>query len=529
MKPIRTEPVHLVGSGPGDARLITVKGRELLERADIVIYDYLANPELLAHVPDGATMFYVGKKGYTRHVTQDEIDELLVTQALENPEACIVRLKGGDPFVFGRGGEEALALAAAGVDVEVVPGITAGVAAPAYAGIPVTHRGIACSVAFVTGRETPDKVGSDIDWDHLATGVDTICFYMGIRTLPTITSKLMGAGRAPETPVALVRWGSLPRQETLVSTLADVVADVERVGFEAPAIIVVGEVVSLREELAWFEKSPLFGKRIVVTRSRTQASALVERLSAEGADVLELPTIRIEPIADTSRITAAIDELPKTDWVVFTSANGVERFFDVLHDTGQDARAFASARVAAIGPSTARALSARGITADLVPSEYVAEGVVRALLDAGAAGSRVMIPRALVARDILPEALTEAGCTVDVVPVYETVVDGAEAAEGVLAALKDGTVDGITFTSSSTVKNFLTVMKKALEQDEETDIDVHDLLARVDIFSIGPITTDTLRSFDLEPTASADTFTIPGLVAAIHETYVDERGKETNR
>ncbi len=507
-------PVYLVGAGPGDAGLITVKGRSLVQSADILIYDYLANPTFLSWARPDAELVFVGKKGFSEHVTQDQINACIVAAAQAHPEARIVRLKGGDPFVFGRGGEEALALTEAGIPFEVVPGVTAGAAAPAYAGIPVTHRGMASSVALVTGHETPDKPETAIDWDHLARGIDTLCFYMGIRSLPLIVERLTAAGRAADTPVALVRWGSTPRQETLVSTLDQVVDEVKRRDFQAPAIIVVGEVVRLRERLSWFEDRPLFGKRIVVTRARAQASDLVARLAADGADVFEFPVIRIKanPVDETYQ--DAIAQLSSFNWVVFTSANGVSCFFDAMESQGRDARAFGSARIAAIGSATAAELADRGIIADAVPDEYVAEAVADVLVESGIDGARILLARAEMARNVLPERLQEAGAQVQVLPVYKTVADGAAQAADLVDRLREGQVDAITFTSSSTVRNLIDVVARACPGGREEAL---GLLAGTALESIGPITSKTLRAQGLDPAAQADTYTIDGLIALLRE------------
>ena len=504
-------PLALIGSGPGDPELITCKGRRLLSEADIIIYDYLANPKFLALAKPDARLISVGKKGFTKHITQDEINAILIEQAQAYPKARIVRLKGGDPFLFGRGGEEAQALAAVGIPFEIVPGITAGIAAPAFAGIPVTQRHVASSVAFITGHETPEKTESSIDWKHLALGCDTLCFYMGVKNLPMISRRLIEAGRSPKTPVALVRWGSLPEQESLVSTLDCVADDAQKRNFQAPAIIVVGEVVQLREQLSWFERRPLFGKTVVVTRARTQASGLTKRLEHLGARVLEVPAIRIEALPDTDCLQAAIASLGAYAWTIFTSVNGADLFFAALRRAGLDARAFAGCKVAAIGEATAEACIRWGIYPDLVPERYVAESMAEALLDAGAAGKRILIPRAQEARETLPELLGEAGCEVNVLPLYQTLPEyGSSSLKQAIELMGEGGVDAVTFTSSSTVKNFWALM------EEECGADcTRQLLEKTGLFSIGPVTSKTLHEFGLEPTAEATIYTIEGLIACL--------------
>ncbi|MCR5582909.1 MAG: uroporphyrinogen-III C-methyltransferase [Eggerthellaceae bacterium] len=515
--------VYLIGAGPGDPGLLTCRAREVLQAADVVIYDYLASDAVMRFANRQAKRIFVGKKGFSAHVTQEEINACIIQEA-RVPGLVIARLKGGDPFVFGRGGEEGLALREAGIPFKVVPGVTAGVAAPAYAGIPVTHRRVATSVTLVTGHETPEKNESGINWEFLAKGGDTLCFYMGIRDLPTIVRKLIEGGRAADTPVALVRWGTTPRQETLVATLETVVDKVREAQFKAPAIIVVGDVVSLRNDLSWFEDAPLFGKTVVVTRSREQASALSGRLNVLGADVVEFPTIEIAPRAMDDELTSAIAELSAGafDWVVFTSANGVSCFFDMLCAQGCDARAFAGSKIAAIGPATAQALKARGLHADLVPPRFVAESVVASLSEAcDLSAASILIPRASAARDVLPASLSEAGATVRVVPVYDTVMPHDEEAGDLVERLRSGEVSAVTFTSSSTARNFASMVRDACEPCEWPA-----LLSGVQLASIGPITSNTMRKEGMEPTCEAPTYTIPALAHLVEDVLSNE--KENN-
>lgn len=513
-KPIGRVEVFLVGAGPGDPGLMTVAGAAALKRADVVVYDYLANPLLLAHAPGSSECVYVGKKGFSNHVTQNEINSLLVDKArrLEaRGGGVLVRLKGGDPFVFGRGGEEAAALRDAGVACSIIPGVTSGIAAPAYAGVPVTHRGMASSVAFIAGSEDPTKDESSLDWEGIAHGADTLCFYMGVRNLPLISRKLMEAGRDPETPVMLVRWATTPDQEVLSGTLATIAESAAAVGFKAPAIIVVGAVVALRERIAWYESGPLAGMTIAVTRARSQISALALRLRSLGACVLELPAIAIAPLPSYDEVDACIADLRSYRFVVFTSANGVKAFFDRLSHAGLDSRALASARVAAIGPATAEELKGYGIAADFVPCEYRAEAVADQLIEAGLAdGDRILVARAFEAREILPSMLRARGASVDVVPVYRTVAPSRESVEPSLSRLLAGDVDAVTFTSSSTVRNFASLVN-------DVSADSSSLLEGLSCYSIGPITSAAAFDEGFSIAAEAKEYTIPGLVEAIVE------------
>jgi uroporphyrinogen III methyltransferase/synthase len=387
--------------------------------------------------------------------------------------------------------------------------VSSGYAAPAYAGIPVTHRGVTTDMAFVTGHEDPTKETSEINWDKLATAVGTICFFMGIKNLPEITSKLVENGRPAETPVALVRWGTTPRQEVLTGTLADIAEKAEAVHFKAPAITIVGEVVKLREQLKWFEDKPLFGKTIVVTRSRTQASELTDRLADLGAEVLEFPTIKIVDPESWAPLDDAIRNLDVYHWLVFTSVNGVDKFFERLREGRRDARALSKARIAAIGPATAARCADHGITPDYVPSEYRAEGVLEGFCERGVGeGVRVLIPRALEAREVLPDTLRDRGAIVDVVTAYRTVLGAGETS--VLERLSEGTIDVVTFTSSSTVKNFVQLAE---------GMDVAACMKDVLVASIGPITSETAEGLGLKVGVEAKEFTIPGLVQAVCDHY----------
>lgn len=496
--------VYLVGAGPGDSRLITVKAVDCLKKAQVVVYDHLADDRILRWASAEAELIYVGKVSANHTMKQENISRLLVDKAKENK--CVVRLKGGDPFVFGRGGEEALLLAEHRIPFEIVPGVTSAISVPAYAGIPVTQRRMAVSFAVVTGHEDPTKGESAIRWDKLATAVDTLVFLMGVENLPHITGQLMAHGRAADTPAAVIRWGTKPEQETLTTTLGEAAAAVKAAGLKPPAIFVVGEVVKLREKIGWFDNfatRPLFGTTVLVTRARAQASALTTKLDALGARCIELPAIKIAPPPDRYQaVDAAIERLSTYDWLIFTSTNGVDAFFARLFAAEKDARSLANARIAAIGKSTAQRLKAYGLSADLMPGEFRAEGILAALKGELSPGARVLIPRALEAREVLPDSLREYGAVVDVAPVYETVTEEDDPAF-VRELLAAGDIDFVTFASSSTVKNLVKLLGDAA------------LLKKTKIIAIGPITAETCASFGLTPTAVAEEYTIDGMVSAI--------------
>lgn len=494
--------VYLIGAGPGDPGLLTIKAREILERADVLIYDYLANKDFLDYCREDCEILYVGKKGGDHTLPQEEINKLIIRKAEEG--RTIARLKGGDPYVFGRGGEEAEELVEAGVDFEVVPGITAGVAAPAYAGIPVTHRDHTTSVCFITGHEDPTKEKSGHDWAVYAKSTSTLVFYMGVKNLPMIADNLMKNGRPKDTPVALVRWGTRCNQQSFTSTLENVAAECERRGFKAPSIIVVGGVCSLHDKLGWFEKRPLIGKGVVVTRAREQASGLVRMLGDMGACVYEFPAISVEPLNDYEEVEKAIIGLAEYDWVVFTSVNGVRHFWKQLDQFKLDSRIMAGLEIAAIGPATAEALEIRGIRPDFVPDKYVAEHVVSGLLERGAAGKKILIPRALKAREVLPEELAKAGAEVRVLPVYETMLNSSDPGE-VLEAMGKGGIEYVTFTSSSTVENFF-------QRIDPEEMRKHP---GVKFACIGPITAKTLEGFGFKAHVQPEDYTVPALAHAL--------------
>lgn len=497
--------VYLVGAGPGDPGLITVRGLDCIRKAEVVVYDYLAGESLLEEAPASAERIYVGKRAGAHSMQQAEINSLLVSLAMSG--RTTVRLKGGDPFVFGRGGEECLALREAGIQFEVVPGITAGIAVPAYAGIPVTHRPVSSTLTFVTGHEDPLKDHSEVDWGALGPGTGTLVFYMGMRNLPGIVEQLITHGRAPDTPVALIRWGTRPEQETLTGTLSDIVERSSALGFQPPVLIVVGQVVDLRERLNWYESKPLFAKRILITRSRDQASDLARRLSELGALPIECPTISIQPPSDWAPVDDAIGSLAGVDWVVFTSANGVDRFIGRLLATGHDIRRLGPVRLCAIGPATAGALGRYHLRADLLPAESTSASIAGAFAALGdQTGVCILLPRADIAPVDLPRALEKLGAEVRCVTAYRTVrPDGQDAA---IASLVRGEIDVVTFTSSSTARNLIELLG--------SDVAVSCLNGTI-VASIGPVTSETLRASDVrvDVEARADDISVPGLVRAI--------------
>ncbi|MBN1865814.1 uroporphyrinogen-III C-methyltransferase [Candidatus Sumerlaeota bacterium] len=499
--------VYLVGAGPGDPGLLTLRGAACLGEADTAVYDYLVNPRILNHLREDCERVYVGKKAGEHSLSQDKINTLLIEKCREG--RCVVRLKGGDPFVFGRGGEEALALAKAGCRLEIVPGVTSGIAAPAYAGIPVTHRDRASIVTFVTGHEDPEKAASTIDWETLARVGGTLVFYMGVRNLDTIASSLIGHGLDRRTPAALVRWGTCPTQETLTGTLEDIAAQANASDFKPPAVLVVGDVVALRREIAWFETRPLFGQRILVTRARAQASEFVRRLDALGADVVEFPVMRIAPPEDAEPLRRAAREANGYDWIVFTSVNAVEAFFDAMRAEGLDARSLGGVRICAIGPATAARLEDFGLSADLIPDDYIAEAVAESLIATGEIrGTRILLPRSALGRPHLPETLREHGAQVDEVETYRTLRETPDNADAVRRDLEDGAIRVVTFASSSAVRYFV----ESLGDDVLRRIPRSARLA-----SIGPETTKTLRSLTDRPIDEARQHTIEGMIQLLIE------------
>ncbi|PZS13151.1 MAG: uroporphyrinogen-III C-methyltransferase [Solirubrobacterales bacterium] len=480
--------VYLVGAGPGDPGLLTARALELIATGDVIVYDRLIPDSALDRARTDAELVYAGKEGGGQSMPQAEIERLLIEHG--GAGRTVVRLKGGDPFVFGRGGEEAEALIQAGIPFEVIPGVTAGVAASAYAGIPVTHRDLASAVAFVTGHEDPAKPSDALDWRALAVFPGTLVVYMGVRRLGAIAQRLIASGRQRTEPAAVVERGTLPGQRVVTGTLATIAAVASEAGIRAPAIAVFGAVAGLREQLQWFERRPLVGVTVAVTRARAQASALAGRLRALGAAVVEAPAIRIVPL------DGAVPDLSRYDLVCLTSPNGVRLLFERLASAGMDTRALAGARVAAIGPGTATALRTHGIRADVVPERFVAEGLVEALVDVPV--KRALLARAGEARDVLPDALRARGAEVDVVALYETVAEPLGEAE--LEAV--GRADYVTFTSSSTVRFFFERAGGALQASPR-------------LVSIGPVTSDALRARGLEPDVEASRHDIEGLVQAL--------------
>ena len=494
--------VYLIGAGPGDPGLLTCKGRQALSEADVVVYDYLASDELLALARPDAEFIYVGKIAGNHAMKQGDINRLLIAKAKEGK--VVARLKGGDPYIFGRGGEEAEELVDAGVPFEEVPGISSSIAGPAYAGIPLTHRAWSSSVTIITGHEDPTKPGSVHNWDALARSASTLVFLMGMKNLPDIAAKLIASGMDKDTPAALVHWGTTSRQRSLASTLADLPDAAVREGFTNPSIIVVGDVVRLKDKLDWFEKKPLFGRTVVVTRAREQASESADLFARKGAHVIQFPTITISPLRDYGELDEAVANLSRYGWLVFTSVNGVRFFRERLHALKLDARALHGVKVAAIGPATAKAVEAMGVYADLVPSSYVAEGVAEAMLKLGMKGQRVLLPRAREAREVLPEALRAAGAEVDVITAYEN-VPSEENREEVMKALEEGRLDCVTFGSSSTVRNFLaSIPMETLQKHPE-----------VRFAAIGPVTAKTMHEMGMNVDIQPEQFTIPALVDAV--------------
>jgi uroporphyrinogen III methyltransferase / synthase len=488
--------VYLVGAGPGDPGLMTARSLELIAAVDAIYYDRLIPTGALDGAREDAELIYVGKQPGVPSVPQGEIGERLVEAGKAGKS--VVRLKGGDPFVFGRGGEEGEALRAAGVEFEVVPGVTAGVAATAYAGIPVTHRDDASAVAFVTGHDDPEKAETALDWDALAKFPGTLVFYMGVKRLPENAGSLIAAGRDPEQPAAAIERGTWPGQRTVTATLGTIAATVEREGIKAPALIVVGDVAARREELHWLERRPLHGRTVVVTRARAQASKFAATLRGLGATAVELPAIRVESRIESDEVRAAAAAIGDYDLVCLTSPNGVKELFAALSADGKDARSLAGATVAAIGPGTARALASHGIAADVIPERFVAEALVEALAGVEVEGKRVLIARAAEARDVLPDALRERGANLDVVALYETVREAPdekaiEAAQG---------ADYVTFTSSSTVTNLVEALGDRFP-------------AAARIISIGPVTSESIREAGLPLAVEADRHDVDGLLAAL--------------
>jgi len=498
--------LYLVGAGPGDPGLLTLKGKRCLEQADIVIYDYLANPRLLDYARPDAERRLVGKHGGGTRVEQSTINALIIEEASQGK--TVVRLKGGDPFIFGRGAEEAVAASDAGIEFEIVPGVSSAVAVPAYAGIPLTHRELASNVIFTTGYEYPNKPEPAVRWSELARSGSTLVILMAQRQLGANMSKLIDAGLDPATPVAVIEWGTRADQRTVVGSAATIAALASEQDIKPPALAVVGAVVRLRDQLSWFERQPLFGRRIVITRPRAQAPEFAERLEAWGAEVVPFPTIETAAPPSFAAFDNAIRRASDFDWVVFTSANGVRAFFERLRSVDADVRDWHRARFAAIGPQTARALEGYCVGVATVPDEFRAEAVVAALVKTGVAGKRILLPRAAGARSVLPQQLRQHGATVEDVPTYTTVVPQADA-QVLQDLLMSDAVDLVTFTSSSTVHNFVTLLKGK----------VADVLRHTTIGCIGPVTADTARSYGMQVAVQPIAYTVPAFVDALVEFF----------
>ncbi|NLB88937.1 MAG: uroporphyrinogen-III C-methyltransferase [Syntrophomonadaceae bacterium] len=506
--------VYLVGAGPGDPGLFTIKGKTILEKADVVVYDRLVSNQILNWAPANAELIYVGKASGNHALPQEEINALLVQKAKEGK--IVVRLKGGDPFLFGRGGEEALYVREHGIDFEIVPGITSAIAVPAYAGIPVTHRDNTSTLHIVTGHEKPGKQESSINWQQLAQGIGTIVFLMGVENLPYIAESLIANGKNPETPVALIRWGTLPEQEVLMGTLENIVEKVREANFRPPAVIVVGEVVNLRDSLSWVENKPLWGKRIIVTRARAQASGLVEKISELGGLPIEFPTISIEKEDNYTALLNAFKNISNYDWIVFTSVNAVEIFFEEFRKVNMDIRDLRGIKICAIGPTTRESLEKKCIIVDTMPDEYRAEGIIEELKDKIKPGNWVLLPRARGARSVLPEALKQWGAHVNEIYIYKAVAEKRVSKE-MFEEIMAGKVDFITFTSSSTVHNFINIvgLDNALRISKKTKL-----------ACIGPITANTAKEAGLSIDIVAKKYTIDGLITAIIDYLKFERGEE---
>ena len=503
--------VYLVGAGPGDPGLLTLKGLEAIKEADCIIYDFLANSRLLEHAKAGVETIYVGKKGSLKTIPQEEINALIIEKARKC--RTVVRLKGGDPFIFGRGGEEAEELKNAGIDFEVVPGVTSAIAAPAYAGIPLTHRDLSSAVTFITGQENPLKERTNIAWDRLSTGRGTLVFLMGWKSLPLIVQKLLENGWPTETPVALIRWGTMTRQVSCAGTLDNIIGLAKSLGMKPPVITVVGDVVNLRERLNWFESKPLFGKRILVTRALEQAGDFTRVLEKEGAEPLSFPTIKTVAPESYKPLDRAIKRLSAYDWAIFTSVNGVKYFFDRLYKLGLDVRELKGVKICAVGPMTAKAIERLGIRVDLTPKEFKAEGLLEALGKRSIKGKRFLLARAMKAREIIPEEIKRLGGKIDVVPAYRTVKPSKEAA-GLREIITSGGVDVVTFTSASTVTNFASVFKKS---------ELPGLLKGCKVACIGPITAEAAKKLGLSVDIMPKDYTIPALTRAMAEHFKNIR------
>jgi uroporphyrinogen III methyltransferase/synthase len=501
--------VYLVGAGPGNAGLIAVRGLELLQQADVVVYDRLVDDGLLVYASRDAELIFVGKSSGDHTIEQTEINRILVAKAKEGKS--VVRLKGGDPFVLGRGGEEAEFLFDNEIPFEVVPGVTSAVAVPAFAGIPVTHRSLASSFAVVTGHEDPSKDGSSVDWGRLASSVDTLVCLMGMGNIEKIVTEIISGGKSPDTPIALVQHGTTPRQRTVVGTLATIVKRVERAGLKPPVVIVVGNVVALRERLAWFDKQALFGKRVLVTRERSKASVLSRMLAERGAEAVELPVIEVKELSNTTELDGAVSSLRNYQWVLFTSVNGVDAFWQRMRAAGRDARWFENIKIGAIGPATAERLQDIGLYPDYISQEFTSESMLQGLAELGIAGCRILLPRSDIAPRELIEGLIKLGADPFEVAAYRTVSPNGVVSEGKRRLLA-GEIDVVTFTSSSTVTNLVGIL----------DGDV-DAINKAKVACIGPATASAAAKTGIRVDITAQEHTIPGLVSAIESYFKSKK------
>lgn len=492
---------YLVGAGPGDPGLLTIRGKECIELADVVVYDYLSNVEFLRYARPDAEKIYVGKKAKDHTLTQEGINKLIVEKARAGK--IVTRLKGGDPVLFGRGAEEAGELVDAGIAFEIVPGITSAIAGPAYAGIPVTHRSHCSQLTIFTGHEDPTKPESSLDYAKIAQADGTKVMLMGVERIEEITKKLIENGAKPNTPIALTRWATTGRQRTIEGTLETIAGIVQETGFKAPAVCVIGTVVLERDKLNWFEKRPLFGKRIVVTRTRQQAGGLTKQLSLLGASVLEIPTIKIEPPEDLKAFGQLVMDSHTYEWIVFTSPNGVDRFFEMFYKLYDDARSIGAAKIAAIGPGTAERVKAYHLAVDLMPEKFVAEGLIKAFKEQSVENQTVLWVKAESTREVLGNELVGLGAILDEAIAYRTVPEDADHES--ITQFKEEGADVITFTSSSTVEHFLE-LKVPLPEG-------------IKVASIGPITSDTLRKHGVRIDIEAKEHSIPGLVKAIEKHF----------
>jgi len=499
--------VYLIGAGPGSPDLITVKGKECLQKADVIVYDYLVSESLLSLGGKDVEIVYAGKKSGRHTMSQKEINSLLIEKA--NKGLTVARLKGGDPFIFGRGGEEAMELSKAGITFEIVPGVTSAIAVPAYAGIPLTHRDYSSTVCLITGHEDPAKEKSTINWDAIARSSGTVVFLMGIGNLDKIARTLIDNGRPSNSPVVAIGNGTMPNQRTIIGTLANISEKVKDEDFTPPGVIVVGDVVNLRDHLNWFESLPLFGKRIVVTRPEDQATSFISTLSELGAQCLLFPTIKIIPPASWKELDRAIEGLSRYDWIIFTSVNGVKYFFERLHAAKKDVRHLNGIKIGVIGPRTTSALIDRGISPDLVPDKYWAEGVVEELEGYPLDGKRILLPRPSVARHYMPKKLKDSGAIVDVVEAYQTVLPDYSQNQ-IDELFENGKIDMITFTSPSTVTNFLAIFEGK---------SIYEVISRMKVACIGPITAQKASEAGLRVVVSPDEYTADALARAIAEVY----------